>query len=294
MKKILLVMLLLSSFLFAEDFDYKIIDSARGNELSIQGLAKELLKYNAAFFGELHDDALLHKLELELLEQIYSFTPEIAVSMEMFERDTQVYLDEYMNDEIGEEEFILAARAWPNYLTDYKPLIDFAKENKISVIAANIPRRYANLISKQGMHALDSLSIEEKKFISKRQTVFDDEYKERFMAVMQSNMEQMPENPMMGQMNFDLLYAAQCIKDETMAESMFNYIKYNRKKLLLHYNGDFHSRKHLGTAQKLQRDDPKLRIAVITPIVCEGELTFTDEDRAEGDFLILMKQQSKE
>jgi uncharacterized iron-regulated protein len=242
----------------------------------------------------LHDDILLHKLELELLEILPSNSKEIVISMEMFERDTQVYLDQFMNDEINEEEFILISRAWPNYITDYKPIIDFAKTHKIHVIAANIPRRLANLVSKQGMEALDSLSIEDKKFVSKRKTVFDDEYKERFMAVMQENMAHMPQNPMMGNMNFDLLYAAQCIKDDTMAESMFDYIKYNRKKLMIHFNGDFHSRKHLGTAQKLQRDDPVLKIAVITPIVCETELSFTEDDKAEGDFLIVMKRYPSE
>jgi uncharacterized iron-regulated protein len=294
MKRILLALLMISSFLFAEDFEYKIIDSKTGNEISMQAFAKELLTYNAAFFGELHDDILMHKLEYDLLVQLHDFTTDLAVSMEMFERDTQVFLDQYLNGEITEEEFILLSRAWPNYLTDYKPIIDFAKENKLSVIAANIPRIYASLISKKGMNALDSLSLNEKKFVSIRHDVFDDEYKERFIEVMMANMAHMPDNSMMKQMNFDFMYAAQCIKDDTMAESMFNFIKYNRKKMLLHYNGDFHSRKHLGTAQKLQRLDPKLRIAVITPIVCEGELIFTDDDRSEGDFLIVLKRYARE
>jgi len=274
--------------------EYRIIDSATGNELSMQGLAKQLLNYNAAFFGELHDDILMHELELELLEQLHTYTTDIAISMEMFERDTQGILDQYLLGEISDEEFIQTSRAWPNYLTDYKPIVDFAKENRIHVIAANIPRRFANMISKLGMDALDSLSAEEKKFAPKRHTVFEDEYKERFLAAMQSNMEHSDGKKMKMKMNLDLMYAAQCIKDDTMAESMFNYIKYNRKKLVLHYNGDFHSQKHLGTAQKLQRTDPKLRIAVITPIICEEELVFSDEDKLEGDFLLVMKRNARE
>ena len=61
--------------------------------------------------------------------------------MEMFERDAQIVLDEYLNDLITEKKFLDDSRPWENYKTDYRPLVEFARVNKLNVIAANAPRR---------------------------------------------------------------------------------------------------------------------------------------------------------
>lgn len=202
--------------------------------------------------------------------------------------------DQYLNNEISEEDFLKNSRPWPNYKTDYKPLIEFAKENELTVVAANIPRRYASMISKQGLNALDSLSQEEKKFVTKKHIVFEDEYKERFIKTMKEEMAHSSEMPAGMMMNLDLIYAAQCIKDDTMAESILKYQRIPPRRKVIHFNGDFHSRKHLGTAQKIQVLEPMLKVAVITLISCEDEFTWEDEDLLEGEFLILFKEEIAE
>ena len=90
-------------------------------------------------------------------------------------------------------------------------------------------------------------------------------------------------------MNLDLIYAAQCIKDDTMAESILMHHRIPPRRKIIHFNGDFHSRKHLGTAQKIQVLEPMLKVAVITPLSCEDEFIWKDEDLLEGEFLILFK-----
>ncbi|RLC49696.1 MAG: ABC transporter permease, partial [Candidatus Cloacimonadota bacterium] len=167
MKTILLTILLASSLLFSENIDYKIIDTTTNQEIGLKGMVEKLSDFSIIFFGEFHDNKILHDLELELLKIYYSKNKNLLISMEMFERDVQPVLDKYLSDEITEEEFLANSRPWPNYETDYKPLIEFAKENELVVVAANIPRRYANMISKQGLNALDSLSMEEKEFVAK-------------------------------------------------------------------------------------------------------------------------------
>ncbi len=294
MKYIFFALLILMAMeLTAGEFEYKLIETKSEKEITLLEMAEQALQYDVIFFGELHGDALLHKLEIELLQEMHRIYPELIVSMEMFERDVQPIVDSYLADEISEEEFILASRAWPNYIPDYKPIVDFVKEQGLTLVAANIPRRYAALINKQGIAALDSLSAAEQQFIARRRFIWEDEYRERFEATMRQNMANMPDNPMGMKMDIDALYAAQCLKDDTMAESILQYQRIPPRRKVLHFNGDFHSRAHLGTAQKLQYMEPMLKIAVITPVVVQTELNYTREDLQEGRFLILMRKNEK-
>jgi len=271
--------------------EYKIINTKTNKETELKEMAERLGDYDVIFFGEFHGNKILHSLELELLKMLNANNKNMIISLEMFERDVQPILDEYLSNEISEEEFLKNSRPWPNYETDYKPIIEFAKENTLPVVAANIPRRYANMISKQGLNAIDSLSVEEKKFITKKHIVFADEYKTLFMQTMRSNMEHSSKMPKGMMMNLDLIYAAQCIKDDTMAESILKFHRIPPRRKVIHFNGDFHSRKHLGTAQKIQVLEPMLKVAVITPLLCEDEFSWENEDLLEGEFLILLEEE---
>lgn len=294
MKRIIIIAALILLVLQVFCQEYKIIDSKNNKEIGLKEMAEKLGEFDVIFFGEYHGNKILHSLEIEFLKMFYSNNKNSIISLEMFERDVQIVLDKYLNNEISEADFLSESRAWSNYETDYKPLIEFAKENELTVVAANIPRRYASMISKLGLNALDSLSVEEKKFITKKHKVFEDEYKERFIQTMKNNMAHSSRMPKGMMMNLDRIYAAQCIKDDTMAESILQYQRIPPRRKVIHFNGDFHSRKHLGTAQKIQILEPMLKIAVITPLMCEDEFTWKDEDLLEGEFLILLKEKISE
>ncbi|MDP8203978.1 MAG: ChaN family lipoprotein [Candidatus Tenebribacter mawsonii] len=294
MKLIIIIAFIVISTIPTFSQEYKIIDTKTKEEIVLKEMAERLGDYDTIFFGEFHGNRILHSLEIELLKMFHRNNKNLIISMEMFERDVQYVLDKYLSDEISEEEFLTNSRPWPNYETDYKSLIEFAKDNKLTVVAANIPRRYANMISKQGLNALDSLSADEKEFVAKNHIVFGDEYKTRFIQVMKANMEHSSKMPKHMKMDFDLIYAAQCIKDDTMAESILKYHRIPPRRKVIHFNGDFHSRKHLGTAQKIQVLEPMLKVAVIAPLECADEFNWKDEDLLEGEFLILLKEDISE
>ena len=91
-------------------------------------------------------------------------------------------------------------------------------------------------------------------------------------------------------------YQAQCIKDDTMAESIVIALDYYKKRPLIHFNGAFHSRSFLGTADRLQEALPRLKIAVITPVFSEDwqKLKPAAELLAQGSYLLLMDDTKKE
>ena len=216
---------------------------------------------------------------------------DFAVSMEMFERDVQSALNSYLENAISEEEMLKKTRAWHNYKTAYKPIIEFSKENNIDVIAANVPRRYASKISKLGPSILEKLGKKERKYVADSLVVMDDGYKKKFIKTMKDN--HMMSGKMSKMINMDWLYAAQCIKDDTMAESIDNYYRNNNKKII-HFNGVFHSADHLGTAQKLKIMNNNLSIAIITPIKLEDakpSINAIDlKKNNKNDFIILYKE----
>ncbi|MFO7895808.1 MAG: ChaN family lipoprotein [Candidatus Cloacimonadales bacterium] len=280
-------LLIFSLFCLAQNFsaaDYQIY-SAAGAKYTLAEMTAELAEYDVIFFGEWHDDLLLHQIEAEILP-LLSSQRDLAISLEMFERDVQPVLDKFLSAEISETEFLKNSRPWGNYLADYKPLVDFAVHNELDVIAANVPRRYAAAVHKKGPEALDTLPKAEQKFVARKLQILDNKYKEKFLQTISGHMN--AGNAMGSKMRLENIYAAQCLKDDTMAESIVDYLLDNPQKQLIHYNGNFHSEEFLGTANRVKLLQPELKIAVITPVVVSLEsLKNFDKTKADlGTFLI--------
>lgn len=272
-------MKVMSALLLALAFCFSTVQAAEpvvftkeGKEISIPDLAKELVKFDVVFVGELHGNQVSHALEIQLLEAMHKINPKMIVSFEQWERDTQEYVDAYLAGKIEELEFKQFSRPWPNY-TDYRPMMEYAKANKLPVVASNIPRKYASLLRTDGQAGIDKLPAGEKEFIAKERAKFSDDYKNKFVATMVGAAKGgMPVTPA----QHDAFFAAQCIKDDTMAESIQAYIKKLPGNVVIHYNGDFHSRGHLGTVEALAFREPKLKICVIAPNMGDGDMKAGD------------------
>src|SRR5690606_17581712 len=136
----------------------------KGKTSSFFEVAGESAKAQVVLFGEHHDDPIIHWLQLRLAKSI-SQHKNLVLAAEMFETDNQKALDRYMTGEYSAKQLDSAARLWPNFKTDYKPIVDFAKSKRLKVIASNVPRRYASQVYRGGFEALDKLPDEEKAFM---------------------------------------------------------------------------------------------------------------------------------
>ena len=252
-------------------------DAKSGKELTATQLAQKLTKYDVVFFGEYHDQGEIHKAELDLLQALHKTKGEkLALSMEMFEVDNQAKLDSFLAGSLSEENFLATSRPWPNYKTDYAPLVNFAKEHNMPVVAANVPRFLAAHVAKNNASTA-GIEAQYQKWLPKHTYAPEGAYKDKFYAQMNS-----PEAPMkMPPARLAAVYAAQCLKDDKMAESMAAFSDAHKKMQLLHINGCFHSDGHLGTAQKLEALRPELKVAVITPLERKQKGT-----EPAGDFVV--------
>ncbi len=254
---------------------YQIFDK-NGKRTSYEKLLKAGEKAEVVLFGEYHDNSIVHWLQLEFTKDLDQ-KKLLVLGAEMLEADNQKQLDQYLKDEINQKQLDSSARLWKNYKTDYKPLVDFAKEKKINFIATNVPRRYASLVFKKDLVALDSLSALEKSWIAPLPIEFDINlpgYKS--MMGMQGGHagEKMPK--------------AQAIKDATMAY----FINKNRKEnsIFVHYNGTYHSDNYEGINWYLRKLDSEIKIITIATVEQKDISKLEAEHYNKADFILVIDE----
>jgi uncharacterized iron-regulated protein len=194
----------------------------------------------------------------------------------MFEADNQLILDEYLSGAISTKGFEDEAKLWKNYKTDYKPLVEFAKENHLRFIATNIPRRYASMVYKGGFEALDTLPSESRNYIAPLPVLYDPELKGY-----KSMLEMMGDA---GGHGGDNLPKAQAIKDATMAHFIFKNL--GEGQTFIHYNGAYHSENYEGIVWYLKQLDPDLEILTISTVEQDTIDKLSEASLSIADYII--------
>ena len=233
-------------------------------------------KAQVVLFGEYHNNAISHWLELELTKDLADKN-KIILGAEMIEADNQKQLDQFLKGEINQKQLDSTARLWPNYKTDYKPLVEFAKENNIPFIATNIPRRFASIVSKKGFEGLENLTLVEKTWIAPLPIVYDSELP-GYVNMMK----------MMGDHASPNMPKAQAIKDATMAYFIQKNLK--EKSIFIHFNGTYHSDNFEGIYWYLKKAAPNLEILTIATIEQKELKKISTEDYNKADYILVIDE----
>jgi len=246
------------------DPGYRIYDVSRGEFTSLDGLTRDLADAELVVFGELHDDSIAHHVQHQLLDRLSARGSGI-LGLEMFERDVQAVLASYVGGSIGEENFLAESRAWSNYRTDYRPLVELARERNWEVVATNLPQRLASAIARDGLAALDTLESAERRWAAVEMQCPEDEYWRRFVEAMYGAGDAATTALAHASDDSTLrrTYQAQCARDETMAEEIVANLDRAR---VVHINGSFHSDHYLGLIPRVLRRDPAATIRSISAI----------------------------
>lgn len=250
---------------------YLIYDTA-GNAITYNQMLETLKQADIVFFGELHNNPICHWLEYEVLKDLINARDKkVVVGAEMFESDNQLVINELFQHLIPMSKWEENVRLWPNYRTDYKPIVDLCYENGISLIATNIPRRYAAKVASGGFESLDSLSEEAKKYIAPLPIKYDEN------LACYKNMMSMGG---MGKMHANTnLPKAQAIKDATMAHFILKYLP--NKWLFYHFNGAYHSDNFEGIVWYLKQYRNDLKIITISSIETD-DVTKPNKEELSG------------
>jgi len=277
MKKIftsVTVLLLMSFTLSKTEKSAFLLYDIKGKKANYDQLLADAKKADIILFGELHDNPICHWLQKELTQDIYQEKKEnLILGAEMFEADDQIALNEYLSGKISEKTLKDEVKLWGNFPTDYKPLLDFAKTNKLAFVAANIPRRYANLVYLKGERALDSIDVEAKKWIAPYPIKYDANlkcYKDIFESAGGHGGENLPKS--------------QAYKDATMA--YFILKNWKKGKTFIHYNGAYHSNNHQGIEWYLKQTNPELKVMVISSTQQKDINVLEESAIGSGDYVI--------
>ena len=271
----------------------RVYDTQRKRFTDFEMMGADLARADVVLVGEQHDDDNTHRLELAILEGFARRHVPVTLSLEMFERDVQEAVDTYVGGSGAEAEFLKGSRPWPRYQSDYRPLVEFAKAHKWPLVASNLPRRIASDIAKGGRPAVDALSTTDRKLAASDLQCPHDGYFTRFAETMGTH----PAAPSgsggsasSSTDSTERYYLAQCVKDETMAESIAN--AYGRLEgrpgAVVHVTGAFHSDYGEGTGERVRRRLAGRRVTTVSVIPVESldDLSPDSDDLKRADYLV--------
>ncbi len=309
--------------------DHFRVFTSEGEPASLEDIVRSMAGVDAVLIGESHSDPVGHWIEAELLRQaLAQAAPEseparrVALSLEMFERDVQGIVDEYLQDLITEEQFKASSRPWKYYDADYRAMVELAKQAGIAVIAANAPRRYVNRVTRLGRDALNDLPPYGRSFLpplpypqpsgayreewltlmaetpmerqcevpvpdsAQRHAIADSQDVEPHQPPAEEAPPARPPSHMASFMENGI--HAQALWDASMAYAVTTFLELNPGALVLHMVGGFHVENHTGIPEQVQHYRPGTRNLVVSMDTAEDFRSFEPQEHAgRGDFVIL-------
>ncbi|EOD78012.1 hypothetical protein D515_03236 [Grimontia indica] len=235
-------------------YDYQ-LTTADHAPLTLEAFSKEVKDADVILVGEWHTHSGVHLFQAQLLAMLNSAYPDVALSMEQFTRNDQAVLDEYLAGKFGENSLLSKTSKWSNYEGSYRPLVEYAKAHSVPVIASNAPIEIVRCIGREGKAYLDRLPQEKRGLVAETLSDGESPYKEKFFAAMFHGNETKTGNQ----------YLAQLAWDDTMAESIVNYLAEHPNDKVMHIAGAFHVENGLGIAARITARNPELKVAIVSP-----------------------------
>lgn len=248
-------------------YDYHLVTSA-GEAISIEELVAKHQDANVFMVGEFHAHPAVHLFQAKLMAYLAARDKPLALSMEQFTRADQAILSQYVKGEVGEITLTKKTKVWDNYKSDYRPLVEIAKQQSLPVIAANAPRNIVKCIGRQGPQYVEKLPTQERKLVAKNIDISDSPYRQKFL----SNMRGMT----LSDERINQMFGAQMAWDATMAESIAMHLEQHPQQRIFHIAGRFHIINGLGTGAELRKLKPDANIVYISATMEEEQDKVSD------------------
>ncbi len=261
-----------------------LFNGMNGSAMRWEDLVRAASEADVVLIGETHGHPIGLATAARLWEEVAAEVPTAALSLEFFERDEQVALDDYLSGVTkGEADFLVAARRrGGNYPAGHRAMVEAAKANDQPVIAANAPRRYVSMARTDGFDALRTLSAEQQRLFVIPESLTGGRYRDKFFEMMQGHDEE--ENPDTPPVDGEGFFRSQNVWDATMADSILNAVEEGRRPVV-HIVGQFHSDFSGGTVSRIGQARSDLLVWTIS-MVTEWSDVLREEDQGRADCVI--------
>ncbi|WP_156810234.1 ChaN family lipoprotein [Nitritalea halalkaliphila] len=260
---------------YAQVQPYTIYKASEGRQVTFEEMLAQLQDAPLVFFGEFHNNSILHWLQLQVLKGLQ--TERLVLAAEFFERDDQLTLDEWLAGKLSDANLEAETKLWNNFKVDYKPLLQYAKAKEIPFIASNVPRKYASYVSREGLEALETLSEKAKAYLPELPIQVDMELPS--YAAMQEMMHGAGSRAA-------YMVQAQALKDATMAESLFPALEQGKQ--VLHINGAYHTKDGEGIVWYVREKMPDLPILLISCVEQEDIHAWDATHAGLADYVVVL------
>jgi uncharacterized iron-regulated protein len=242
----------------------QILDLKTGTELSFDRLIDQISSKDLIFIGEVHDNPEHHLIQVQILQALVECCSPISIALEFFEKPQQPTLERYRRGELDESEFLNEVDWGPDYHF-YRPLIRMAKQHGAAVLAINAPRNVVGKVARQG---LESLGESERSKIAEEIDLSNEAHR----TYVREAYERHPHGDLK---EFEYFYEAQCVWEDTMAETLAEYLKKNGRKLIA-FTGNGHIINKFGIPDRTVERIP-VSMVTIMPLPLSKEVTIEKE-----------------
>ncbi len=242
----------------------QILDLQTGTVISFDRLIDQISSKDLIFIGEVHDNPEHHLIQVQILQALLECCSPISIAMEFLEKPQQPALERYHRGELDESEFLKEVDWGPDYHF-YRPLIRMAKHHGAEVVAINAPLKVARKVGRQGLESLDE---HERNEIAKEIDLSNAAYRTYVRPAYE-------QHPHRGLKKFEYFYEAQCVRDDTMADSVAEYLEANEKKLIV-FAGNGHIINKFGIPNRTIERIP-VSMVTIMPYPLSGKASIEKE-----------------
>ncbi|MEZ6093022.1 MAG: ChaN family lipoprotein [Pirellulaceae bacterium] len=252
-------------------------------------MIESLQTADVVFLGETHDDDTTHRLEYEVYNALLEAkNGNVVLAMEMFERDVQPYLNDYLAGKMDELTFLNHSRPWGNYREAYRPMVERAREAGKPVIASNFPRPLRMKLMQAGDKGLEALG-EDRKWAPETLLPNTANYWKRTDNAVRGHAMFMPQPS--GEAA--RLLSTQSLWDNSMGEACVIALNEHPGHSVVHVNGGFHTEYWDGTAGQVKQRKPDANIKTISIRTAQDPATATLEGAPVADFVVFVESRAK-
>lgn len=257
-------------------------DTCEDTITSFPDALQNLAKADVVYLGETHDRLEDHHIQLQIIQELQQRNRKIAIAMEMFVQPYQNIINRYLAGKLTEQELVEQSnyQQWGYPWEYYAPIVRFAREKQLPILALNIPIEITRKVTRSG---LESLTPQERKLIPPFSEIRTDNA--QYRQLLANTFKQHQHSGHGSSTGFERFFLAQVLWDETMASQVTKFLKANPNYQVIVLAGQGHIIHGYGIPSRVARRVQDKRIIQCSILLSPTQEKPGNSKQASADFV---------